>query len=161
MACALSLTAKKNYRPCVGILLLNHRNQVFVGRRLDTSVDAWQMPQGGIDDGEDVVAAAEREMAEEIGTNKASLLMQSRWWRSYDLPSAIAGKKWGGRYLGQTQRWCAYRFDGQDSEIGLGTSHAEFAEWRWIEPNRLAELIVSFKRDVYISVVDEFGHLWA
>ena len=161
MANDLSRKPKANYRRCVGIFLLNPRGQVFVGRRSDMSADAWQMPQGGIDKDEDIVEAAQREMLEEIGTNRATLLEKSAWWRSYALPKELAKRMWRGKYLGQTQIWCAFRFDGKDADIDLDYHEPEFSAWRWVDADDLVELIVPFKRDVYISVVDEFRHLWA
>jgi putative (di)nucleoside polyphosphate hydrolase len=149
------------YRPCVGIFLLDPLKRVLVGQRVDTPSEAWQMPQGGIDPGEDVVFAALREMREEIGTDRATLLATSKVWRSYDLPPDLARRMWGGRFIGQTQKWLAFRFDGDDTEIVLDGPHPEFRSWRWIEPAWLPQVIVPFKRDVYISVVDEFRHLWA
>jgi len=161
MTCALTDDARRGYRPCVGIMLLDASNRVFVGQRCDTRAQAWQMPQGGIDAGEDPATAALRELDEEIGTNAARLLQQSRWWRSYDLPPDIARRLWGGRYRGQTQKWLAYRFIGEESEIAIDGKHPEFCAWRWLEPDELVERIVPFKRDVYLSVVEEFRHLWA
>jgi putative (di)nucleoside polyphosphate hydrolase len=149
------------YRHCVGIFLLNRDRQVFVGRRLDTAPAAWQLPQGGIDDGETPESAGWREMLEEIGTDKARLLARSRVWRSYDLPPDLARRMWRGRYKGQTQLWLAFSFEGEDTDIRLDTEHPEFADWRWMEPARLPELAVSFKRAIYLSVVDEFRPLWA
>ncbi len=149
------------YRPCVGIFLLNRDRQVFVGRRLDTAPAAWQLPQGGIDDGETPESAGWREMLEEIGTDKARLLARSRVWRSYDLPPDLARRMWRGRYKGQTQLWLAFSFEGEDTDIRLDTEHPEFADWRWMDPARLPELAVSFKRAIYLSVVDEFRLLWA
>ena len=149
------------YRPCVGIFLLNRDREVFVGQRLDTPGEAWQMPQGGIDPGEDTLAAGLREMREEIGTDKARLLRESAVWRSYDLPPGIARRLWGGRYRGQTQKWLAFLFEGEDGDIRLDSPHPEFSAWRWIRPDRLGQAIVPFKRDVYLSVVDEFRPLWA
>lgn len=148
------------YRPCVGIFLLNAAGRVFVGRRLDTE-DAWQMPQGGIDRGELPAVAARREMREEIGTDRADLLAESPYWRSYDLPAPLAGRLWKGRYRGQAQRWLAFRFTGTDADIALDGRHPEFSAWRWVQPDELPQLIVPFKRDVYVSVVDEFRPLWA
>ena len=148
------------YRPCVGIFLLNRDRRVFVGQRLDTP-DAWQMPQGGIDPGEDPAAAGLREMHEEIGTDRASLIRESRVWRAYDLPAEIAGRIWGGQYRGQTQKWLAFAFEGEDADIRLDASHPEFSTWRWVEPAMLGLLIVPFKRPVYLSVVAEFRPLWA
>ncbi len=148
------------YRPCVGIFLFDRSRRVFVGERLDTP-GAWQMPQGGIDPGEEPVWAGLREMREEIGTDRASLLMASRVWRPYDLPADIAGRLWGGRFRGQTQKWLAFAFEGENSDIRIDVPHPEFGTWRWVEPARLGELIVPFKREVYLSVVAEFRPLWA
>lgn len=160
MSCIETEGPQPGYRPCVGIFLLDHRGQVFVGQRLDTP-GAWQMPQGGIDGDEALEAAARREMLEEIGTDRATLLQESRVWRAYDLPPELARRMWGGRYRGQTQRWLAFRFDGEDKDIRLEGPHQEFSAWRWVEPERLPELIVPFKRDIYLSVVAEFRPLWA
>lgn len=149
------------YRPCVGIFLLDgEQRRVFVGQRADVGGEAWQMPQGGIGPGEDPVVAARREMREEIGTDRASLLATSKVWRSYDLPADLARRMWGGRYRGQTQLWLAFRFDGSDAEIRLDGEHPEFRAWQWIEPVWLPQVIVPFKREVYLSVVDEFRELW-
>jgi putative (di)nucleoside polyphosphate hydrolase len=159
--CVETLTPRPGYRPCVGIFLLSAERRVFVGQRIEAATDAWQMPQGGIDRGEDPLRAGLREMAEEIGTDKATLLAASRVWRAYDLPPGLARRMWGGRYRGQTQKWLAFRFDGADADIRIQHRHAEFRAWQWADPARLAELIVPFKRDVYLSVVDEFRPLWA
>jgi putative (di)nucleoside polyphosphate hydrolase len=156
-----TLAPRPGYRPCVGIFLLDKRERVFVGRRVDSPSDAWQMPQGGIDEGEDPATAGLREMREEIGTDLATLLQESRVWRSYDLSPDLARRMWGGRFAGQTQLWLAYRFEGVDADIDIHSAHPEFQAWRWVEPDALIGLIVPFKRDVYISVVDEFRPLWA
>lgn len=161
MACIETAAPRPGYRPCVGIFLMSASNEVFVGQRFDTPRDAWQMPQGGMDPGEEPVHAAMREMEEEIGTDRAELLMESRVWRSYDLPRDIARRLWGGRYHGQTQKWLAFRFTGRDEDIRLDGVHPEFCAWRWVPPDQLLRLIVPFKRDVYLSVVDEFRPLWA
>ena len=157
----VALEPHRGYRRCAGIFLLNDARHVFVGQRADTKSSAWQLPQGGIDDGEDPVAAGLREMQEEIGTNRASLLQSSRVWRAYDLPAALARRMWGGRYRGQTQKWLAFHFDGSDADIRIDVKDAEFRAWRWQDPGELADLAVPFKRDVYLNVIDEFRHLWA
>ena len=125
------------YRPGVGIFLLNAVGEVFVAQRIDTRQEAWQMPQGGIDDGETPRQAALREMAEEIGTNKAEILAESRHWLSYDLPPELVSKVWKGRYRGQKQKWFALRFLGEDSDIDLATPEPEFLSWRWL-PNTMS-----------------------
>lgn len=152
---------RQGYRPCVGIFLLNGEGRVFVGRRSDVSIEAWQLPQGGIDEGEVPSVAGLREMREEIGTDHAVEVRQSRIWRSYDLPGDLAARSWGGRYKGQTQMWIAYRFAGTDEEIDLNGEHPEFDAFRWVDPAELVELTVPFKRSVYAAVVDEFRDLWA
>ena len=134
---------------------------MFVGQRRDQTMPAWQMPQGGIDPGEGAEAAAWREMREEIGTDRAELLATSRVWRSYDLPAPMVRRSWRGRYAGQTQLWFAFRFTGSDADIRLDLPHPEFSAWRWVEPEQLADLIVPFKRAIYVSVVAEFRPLWA
>ncbi len=149
------------YRRCVGAFLLNDRGCVLVGQRRDMAVEAWQMPQGGIDLPETPVEAGLREMLEEIGTDDARLLRESAVWRSYDLPPDIARSKWRGRFAGQTQKWVAYRFMGRDADIRLDTAHPEFSAWRWVDPEDAPSLIVPFKRAVYLSVVAEFRPLWA
>lgn len=143
------------YRACVGVALLNREGLVFVGRRIDTPGDAWQMPQGGIDAGESPREAAFRELREEVGTDRAELLAESRHWYSYDLPPEIARRM---RVRGQRQRWFALRFTGDNREIDLAAhgDHAEFSDWRWVELERLPDLVVPFKRAVYEQVVREF-----
>ncbi len=147
-------------RPCVGIMLLNHDNQVFVAQRLDTRGEAWQMPQGGIDKGETPRAAALRELEEEIGTDKAEIIAQSRQSYRYDLPRELVGKLWRGRYRGQSQTWFAMRFLGEDRDINIATEHPEFSVWRWAAHQDLPELIVPFKRQLYSEVLAEFAHLF-
>lgn len=145
------------YRPCVGIMLLNAANQVFVAKRIDNPTDAWQMPQGGIDKGEEPDQAALRELEEEIGTNKAHILCESDGWHNYDLPKDLIGKIWKGKYRGQTQKWFALRFDGQDQDVNIATKHPEFSEWKWCDIQEVPNLIVPFKKKVYQAVVTEFS----
>jgi len=144
------------YRLGVGIVLLNHNCDVFVARRIDTPGDAWQMPQGGIDPGEDPQATAFREMEEEIGTAKATLLAKSGDWVGYDLPPDIADRIWKGKFRGQKQMWYLLRYDGQDSEINIATEHPEFDDWKWARFEDLPSMIVPFKRPLYEGVVAEF-----
>jgi putative (di)nucleoside polyphosphate hydrolase len=147
------------YRPGVGIMLLNPMGQVFVGRRIDmpAGLAAWQMPQGGIDPGESPRQAAIRELKEEIGTDRAEIIGETRDWLSYDLPPEIAGGMWHGRYRGQRQKWFAMRFLGEDADIDPATTaHPEFDAWEWVAPQRLPELIVPFKRQLYLDVLAEF-----
>jgi putative (di)nucleoside polyphosphate hydrolase len=117
---------------------------------------AWQMPQGGIDAGETPMQAASRELYEETGTDKAEIVAESRQWLHYDFPAAIAATAWGGRYRGQQQKWFLMRFGGEDSDIDLSRHEAEFDAWKWVMPAELPGLIVDFKRDVYVAVLDEF-----
>jgi putative (di)nucleoside polyphosphate hydrolase len=154
------------YRPCVGIMLLNARGDVWVGRRVGSPNQGnlsnfWQMPQGGIDEGEAPAAAAVRELAEETGVRSATILAESTAWYPYDLPPELIGNIWGGKYRGQMQRWFALRFTGDDSEIDIAPpgQEREFVEWRWAPMADLPRLIVPFKRDVYTQVIAEFRHL--
>ena len=150
------------YRPGVGIMLLNGEGLVFVGRRIDmpAGLAAWQMPQGGIDPGETARQAALRELKEEIGTDQAEILAESALWHHYDLPAEIAQRMWRGRYRGQRQKWFAMRFTGSDADIDPATEHPEFDVWEWVEPHRLPELIVPFKRQIYLDVLAEFREFW-
>lgn len=143
------------YRPCVGIMLLNKDNKVWVGQREDTP-GAWQMPQGGIDKGEKPKKAAFRELEEEIGTQNAAFIAKTKGWLKYDLPKDLIGKVWGGKYRGQKQKWFTLRFLGRDDEINIITDHPEFDRWMWADFEELPNLIVPFKRDVYQQVVDHF-----
>jgi putative (di)nucleoside polyphosphate hydrolase len=147
------------YRPCVGIMLINAQGLVFTAQRIDQQVEAWQMPQGGIDVGEDPLEAAMRELEEEIGTNRASLLAEHPEWLSYDLPGHLLGKVWKGKYRGQTMKWFAMRFDGTDNDIKLETEVPEFNTWRWQDMAALPDMIVPFKRDLYTRLASDFAHL--
>ncbi len=148
------------YRPCVGIMLINPAGLVFVGQRLDNLVEAWQMPQGGIDEGEAPEQAALRELGEEIGTEKAEIIAESADWLTYDLPHELVPRVWKGRYRGQRQKWYAMRFTGTDRDIDINTKHPEFAAWRWAPHRELPSLIVPFKRALYEAVVAEFAPLF-
>jgi putative (di)nucleoside polyphosphate hydrolase len=151
------------YRPCVGVMLVNRGGLAFVGKRIDNREgDFWQMPQGGVDDGEDLRDAALRELREETGVEAVhvSLIAQTREELYYDLPAPLLGKLWGGRFRGQRQHWFLARFNGEDAAIRLdGCDPAEFCEWRWVEPASLPGLIVPFKQHVYGAVLDEFRAL--
>jgi putative (di)nucleoside polyphosphate hydrolase len=148
------------YRPCVGVMLVNGEGKVFVGKRIDNKEgDRWQMPQGGVDEGEDLDAAMLRELAEETGTRPEHLQVLGRMAEElfYDLPPELHGKLWGGRYKGQRQSWYLVRFTGRDEDIDLQAwDTPEFCEFKWVDADLLPELIVPFKREVYRSVVEEF-----
>jgi putative (di)nucleoside polyphosphate hydrolase len=140
-------------------MLINGEGLVFVGRRIDQTVEGWQMPQGGIDLGEDPKTAALRELKEEIGTNKAELLREMDEWLTYDLPSHLVGVALKGRYRGQRQKWLAMRFTGKDSDINIATHEPEFGQWKWLAMEALPRLIVPFKRDTYHQVIAAFQDL--
>jgi putative (di)nucleoside polyphosphate hydrolase len=146
------------YRPCAGVMLLNRHGQVFVGQRLDSVVEAWQMPQGGIDPGEDALEAAWRELWEETGVARdlAELVDEAPEELFYDLPEDLAGRIWKGKWRGQRQRWFLFRFLGEDGDVNIETAEPEFRAWRWAEPKDLPELIVPFKRDLYKELLTVF-----
>lgn len=149
--------AQRPYRLGVGMVLINNATgQVFTARRIDTREHAWQFPQGGIDDNEEPRATALRELGEEIGTDKADIIAESREWLAYDLPPDLADTCWKGRYRGQKQKWFALRFLGRDEDIDLATDHPEFCEWRWMDLEEVPTLIVPFKRGLYDQVIEEF-----
>lgn len=149
------------YRPGVGVMLLNDDDHVFVGQRLDSSLEAWQMPQGGIDPGEDPLSTAFRELEEETGITKVVLIAQTPDWHYYDLPDDLVGTIWKGKYCGQCQKWFAMRFTGTDADVNIATHHPEFRSWRWSPIDELASLIVPFKRDLYAAVLGELVPLVA
>jgi len=147
------------YRPCAGVMLVNSERRVFVGQRMDSSSEAWQMPQGGIDKGEDAEAAAFRELEEETGIvpTKVSLVTRVPRELRYDLPDELIGKVWKGRYRGQRQSWFLMRFEGSDSDVNIETGHQEFRTWKWAKPMELPAMIVPFKRDLYRELLTEFA----
>jgi len=147
------------YRPCVGVMLINRDGLVFVGRRIDQTVEGWQMPQGGIDGDETPVEAGLRELKEEIGTNKADVLREMKDWVAYDLPDHLLGVALHGRYRGQKQKWLAMRFRGDEGDINIRTAEPEFSAWKWLAMEALPSLIVPFKRDTYEKVIAEFRDL--
>ncbi|MDE0879126.1 MAG: RNA pyrophosphohydrolase [Sphingomonas bacterium] len=152
------------YRPCAGIMLVNAAGKIFVGQRIDTTLEAWQMPQGGIDPGEDAYAAAIRELGEETGIapEHIALIAEAPEELYYDLPADMVGKVWKGKWRGQRQRWFLFRFTGTDADIDIATEHEEFRAWRWSDPADLPQMIVPFKRDLYERVLAAFApHLGA
>jgi len=160
---AMSDSTALPYRPCVGVMLVNGDGSVFVGKRIDNKEgDAWQMPQGGVDDGEDLKSAALRELAEETGVAEdlVTIIAQTREELLYDLPDELIGKLWKGKYRGQRQSWFLARFGGTDADVKLDAHEpAEFCEWKWVAPETLPDLIVPFKKRVYRAVLEEFSDL--
>jgi putative (di)nucleoside polyphosphate hydrolase len=159
MTAEVDAVRAQGYRPGVGVMLIDREGRVFVGRRIDTHGEQWQMPQGGIDRDETPRAAALRELKEEVGTDKAEILAEAAKWLAYEVPPTLAGRLWRGRYRGQMQKWFAMRFTGEDRDIDLETHHPEFNAWRWAEPAELPGLIVPFKRQLYLDVLAEFAEL--
>ena len=147
------------YRPAAAVMLLNSENHVFVAQRIDSTLEAWQMPQGGLDPGEDAQAGALRELEEEtgIGAHLVQIIARASRDLLYDLPPELHGRMWGGRYGGQTQAWFLARFLGTDGDVNLETAHPEFNAWQWADPWRLPDLIVPFKRRLYEDVLAEFA----
>jgi putative (di)nucleoside polyphosphate hydrolase len=163
-----AITSKMGYRPCVGIMLLNRDGFVWIGRRFEKDNDEgggywWQMPQGGIDGGEEPHAAAVRELEEETAVTSAVFAAEAAGWFNYDVPRHLIGKAWGGRFRGQTQKWFAFSFTGGDSEINIAPPGRtqEFDQWRWAKAAEVLDLIVPFKRPVYVDVLNAFKHLTA
>ena len=146
---------KLPFRIGVGIIVLNNKNQVFVGKRKDNPGNNWQMPQGGIDEGEDFISAMKRELMEETSIKNIKILKELEHLYQYDLPKNLVGIIWKGKFRGQRQKWFITRFLGKDTEINLKTKHPEFIEWKWIEPEKLPEVIVYFKKEMYLSLVKE------
>ena len=149
------------YRSCVGMMILNDTNKILVGRRLDHPSGFWQMPQGGIDDYEKPEEAVWREMMEEIGTNNAKLIKSTNQWYKYEIPKeTLKTLPWGEKYIGQKQKWFAFRFTGKAGDINVNTNNPEFSEWKWILHNSLVDNIVPFKRKLYKNVLSEFENLF-
>ena len=159
MSDVLAAAKAQGYRAGVGVMLLDRRNHVFVGRRVDVQGDSWQMPQGGIDKGETPRQAALRELKEEVGTDQAEIIGEAQAWLRYEVPREIARRLWRGRYHGQIQKWFAMRFTGSDTDIDVRTRHPEFDAWKWIEAAELPRLIVPFKRQLYLDILREFAPL--
>lgn len=145
------------YRDCAGVMLINAEGLIFTGERLDTA-GAWQMPQGGIDEGESPQAAAFRELEEETGVSRSAveLIAESPNWLTYDLPPHLLGKSWGGKYRGQRQKWFLMRLTDADSCIDIDTAHPEFSRWRWCDKTALINDIVAFKKPLYAQILDSF-----
>ena len=151
------MTIKLPLREGVGIIVLNKNNQVFVGKRKDNPGDKWQMPQGGVNEGEDYITAMKRELSEETSISSIKILKELEKIYQYELPENLIGIIWRGKYRGQKQKWFIARFVGKESEINLNTKHAEFIDWKWIEPKLLPEVIVNFKKDLYLNLLKEIN----
>ena len=143
----------------VGIVLLNQKNEIFVGKRIDNPKDSWQMPQGGVDENENFLQAAKRELEEESGIKSVKLIKELDGWFKYDLPSYLMGKLWKGKYRGQKQKWFVMKFLGKPEEINVKTKNPEFLDWKWIELSKLPEIAVHFKADVYKKIKKELNTL--
>ena len=139
----------------VGIVLLNHENNIFVGKRIDNPKDSWQMPQGGVDQNENFLQAARRELEEETGIKSVKLIKALDGWLNYDLPENLLGKLWNGKYRGQKQKWFVMKFLGKTDEINVKTKNPEFFDWKWIKPSELPEIAVNFKVDIYKKIKEE------
>ena len=151
----------KKYRKCVGMMILNNNNEILVGKRMDHPSGFWQMPQGGIDKNEIPEEAVWREMMEEIGTNNAKMIKISSQWINYEIPrETLQTLPWGKKYIGQTQKWFAFRFTGENIDINVGTENPEFSEWKWAKYESLVDNIVPFKRKVYAKIIEEFKDIF-
>ena len=144
-------------RTGVGIIVLNKQNKIFVGKRKDNPGNKWQMPQGGVDEGEDFITAMKRELMEETSIKNIKIIKEIEKIYQYELPEYLIGIIWKGKYRGQKQKWFITRFLGEEKEINLNTKHAEFIDWKWIEPKLLPEVIVNFKKDLYLNLLKEIN----
>ena len=149
---------EKNYRPCVGIVLIRN-GSIFAGQRLDYKSNAWQMPQGGIEDNESPRRAAVRELKEETGIKKKhiKIILESKNWINYDLPKELIPKLWNGKFVGQSQKWFGMEFLGSDSDVNINTKNPEFSKWQWMTKNKLLDSIVPFKKRVYENILSQFS----
>jgi len=148
---------KLPYRLGVGAVIVNASNKVFAGQRIDSNFNAWQMPQGGINEGESPTDALKRELIEEIGTRNVRIIDQANRWFFYDLPRDLIPKIWNGRFRGQKQKWFILKFIGKDEEINIKTKKPEFSAWKWMSRSELLKSIVSFKRELYKNIFQEFN----
>ena len=149
------LKKKLPMRSGVGVIILNNENKVFVGKRKDNPVDKWQMPQGGVDIGEDYISAMKRELYEETGIRNIQILREINSLYEYELPEKLIGIIWKGKFRGQRQKWFIVKFTGEEKEINLNTKSPEFIDWKWIIPSRLPEVIVDFKKEMYLELLKE------
>ena len=149
------LKKKLPMRSGVGVIILNHENKVFVGKRKDNPVDKWQMPQGGVDKGEDYTTAMKRELYEETSIKNIQILKEINGLYEYELPKNLIGIIWKGKFRGQRQKWFIVKFIGNEKEINLNTKNPEFIDWKWIIPGRLPEVIVDFKKKMYLELLKE------
>ena len=151
------ISQKLPLRTGVGIIVLNKQNKIFVGKRKDNPGDKWQMPQGGVDEGEDYITAMKRELLEETSIQNIEIIKEIDKIYQYELPENLVGIIWKGKYRGQKQKWFITRFLGEEKEINLNTKHPEFIDWKWIEPKLLPEVIVNFKKDLYLNLLKEIN----